>query len=101
MVTPIKRSELATLLPFLVDAPEREWCELSASGDPSQLVYADTGMLSRCREIADSIRESNESNHQESKDDADIQGQSGPELAPDVEPRRGKEKPGTDRAGFT
>lgn len=67
MVTSITRGELAALIPNLPAGDLRDWCELSSAGLPGQLVYADGGMLSRCREAAGLSQESNssESNNEE------------------------------------
>ena len=87
MVTPIRRGELAALLPLL-DGEERVWCELSSAGEPRQLVYADSEMLSRCRTIASSLHESTESNS-----DDEFQGQSGPGVATDSDAGSSEEEP--------
>lgn len=48
MPTPIKRGELASMVPHL-RGKMRKWAELSSAGSPGTTVYADSAMLKRCR----------------------------------------------------
>lgn len=48
MVSKISCGELADLAELLPKGDLREWCDQSGSGPRSQIVYADSEMLSRC-----------------------------------------------------
>ena len=54
MSLPITCGELADLAAVLPAGDMRDWCNLSATGPPWQVVFADDDMLSRCRDAAGS-----------------------------------------------
>ena len=66
MLAATTRGELAELAARLPQGVSRDWCELSAAGPAAQIVYADSEMLSHCRESAnptdESLKESNDGN---------------------------------------
>lgn len=52
MSVPITCGELADLAARLPPGDLCDWCNLSATGPRSQVVFADSDMLSRCQEAA-------------------------------------------------
>ena len=54
MSVPITCGELADLAALLPAGDMCDWCNLSATGPRSQVVFADSDMLSRCRDAAGS-----------------------------------------------
>lgn len=79
MISKITCEELADLADSLPSGELKAWCESSSAGTPATIVYADSGMLSRCREAAATQGESEAPSEIESNDE-DIQGQPEPEL---------------------
>src|SRR5690606_30982935 len=89
----ITRGEIVALVARLPQGELYDWCaSVGAAGAPTDVVYADTLMLSRCRQAAVSLPVSNdeggESNQKpkskrkkkESNHDADIHRPAGPDL---------------------
>jgi hypothetical protein len=62
----ITRGELAELSSKLPKGSLRDWCDQSASGPQTQIVFADSEMLSRCQQAASSSKQE-ESKPKESK----------------------------------
>ena len=52
MSVPITCGELADLAARLPPGDLCDWCNLSATGPQTQVVFADSDMLSRCQEAA-------------------------------------------------
>lgn len=77
MIMEITCQELADLASKLPLGDMRTWCELSAAGTPRQVVYADGGMLSRCRAAAVKPKQSG---HEKESKHEDVQGQQKSEL---------------------
>lgn len=66
MSSVVTRGELAELARKLPKGELRDWCDLSSTGPESQVVFADSVMLSRCRDAASSSTQK-ESKQKESK----------------------------------
>lgn len=75
MPTPIKRAELAAMVPHL-RGEMRQWCELSSVGSPGTTVYADAEMLARCKAASEASQTKKAKSKSKAKDE-DVQGQSG------------------------
>jgi len=54
MSTPITCGELAELANSLPAGELKDWCDQSASGPQTQIVFANSEMLSRCQQAASS-----------------------------------------------
>ena len=54
MSVPITCGELADLAAQLPPGDLCDWCNMSSAGPRAQVVFADSEMLSRCRDAADS-----------------------------------------------
>lgn len=51
----ITRGELAEIASKLPDGDLKKWCEMSSVGPAESVVFADSDMLSRCRQSASSL----------------------------------------------
>lgn len=96
MITPITRKELAGLASSLPPGELQSWCESSSAGSPNTTVYADSGMLSRCRAAAKIQNESDAPSEIESNDE-DVQGQQEPKLVVPANNRKNKGNRKNDR----
>ena len=102
MITSVTQGELADLAAKLPHGGLRDWCDSCGIKDSQTIVYADSGMLSRCLAAANSslTQESNSESNQESNDE-NIQRQRGPDLDPIADAGQGPQDAGILGTGPT